>query len=93
MAFPCYQEGETFSVNKFKIEAKHTFSSLVECIGDRITTRKRGFAVDNNYNDIVYLPEDAQIHLANQEVVWTANNKKQDLATVERENLYFPNGL
>ena len=92
LAFPCYQEGETFSVNKFKIEAKHTFSSLIECIGDRITLQDGGYAIDKNYDDIVYLPEDAQIHLADQEVSWSINNEKQTLRLLKEKTYVFPMG-
>jgi len=92
MAFPCYQEGESFSLNRFKIESKHTFSSLKGCIGDRITLHKEGYASDNTFEDIIYLPESAQIRLAEQEASWSIKGKKQTLRILKEKTYVFPMG-
>ena len=92
MAFPCYQEGESFSLNQYFENDKHTFSMLRETLGNRISVQKGGYAIDKEFNDIIYLPEDAQIHLVDQEAVWKLGDEKQTLRILPDKTYVFPTG-
>lgn len=92
MAFPCYQEGESFSLSRIFKHSKQTFSSLKNCLGDRITLKKGGYAVDNNFKDIIYLPENAKIHMAEQEATWMNNGKEKKLRILTDITYVFPIG-
>ena len=92
MAFPCYQEGESFSLSRFIEHSEHTFSSLKSCLNDRITLQESGYAVDNNFKDIIYLPENAQIHMAEQKATWIRNGKEEKLRILTDTTYVFPPG-
>lgn len=92
MAFPCYQEGESFSLNQYYKDNKRTFSTLRECLGDRIEVQEGGYAIDKEIDDIIYLPEDAQIHMVDQDVNWEVDGKKQTLRILTGKTYVFPTG-
>ena len=74
---PCYQEGETFSLSKFQVSSTlQSMESVKKCLGDAITLTKDGYGLDNNYGDIIYLPEDADVDLPEQEARWKTNGLK-----------------
>lgn len=92
MAFPCYQEGETFSLSKFFHKSQHTFENAIASLGDRVELLESGYARDNNFKDIFYLPEDAQISLPDQEATWEKNGQAQTLRILPGRTYVYPNG-
>ena len=92
MAFPCYQEGETFSLSRYFKDYKHTFETLKECLADRIEVHEDGYAVDKSYDDIIYLPDDAQIIKAEQEAKWEINGEVKSLRILPGRMYVLPNG-
>jgi len=92
MAFPCYQEGETFSLSKYFHKSQHTFENAIKSLGDRVETFESGYAQDKNYKDVFYLPENAQITLAEQEANWEKNGETQTLRILPERTYVFPNG-
>ena len=92
MAFPCYQEGESFYLSKFYKHLNHNFDTTVECLGDRIEVRQEGYAVDKTFDDIIYLPDDAQISMTDQAASWQINGKTETLRVLPGRSYVMPIG-
>ncbi|MCM8530627.1 MAG: hypothetical protein NE330_05640 [Lentisphaeraceae bacterium] len=92
LAFPCYQEGETFSLSRFQVNTRHTMDSLKKCLGDSVEITKDGYGIDKNYADIVYLPEDAHVNLPEQEASWKINGMSKTLRILPEKSYVFPTG-
>ena len=92
LAFPCYQEGETFSLSRFFKDHDHTYKTMLKSLGDRAVLNEDGYAVDKDYKDIFYLPEDSHIHKSKQEATWTLNGQKKTLRILPGRTYVFPTG-
>lgn len=79
MAFPSYNNGTHFYPNSMLKAEGHTFQNVIDCLGDEIEVKPEGYAVDKNYDSIVYIPEDAEIFLESQEATWTKDGEKQSI--------------
>ena len=63
LAFTGYDLGEDFQLSHYYPEVDQTFDGVVARYIDRINVKPEGYAVDKNFNNIIYLPEDARIDL------------------------------
>ncbi|GHC10414.1 hypothetical protein [Cerasicoccus arenae] len=70
IAFPSYDLGEEFRLAKYIPELDHSFEQAMQLLGDRAVRQPEGFAIDKEYPDIHYVPEDTEISLAEQTVCW-----------------------
>ncbi|MCH2206948.1 MAG: hypothetical protein MK132_13910 [Lentisphaerales bacterium] len=93
MAFPCYQEGETFSLSKFQVSSTlQSMESVKKCLGDAIELQKDGYALDTTFDNIIYLPEDANVNLPEQEATWKLNGQNKSLRILPDKTYIFPSG-
>ncbi|WP_309400279.1 hypothetical protein [Cerasicoccus maritimus] len=68
IAFPSYDLGEEFRLAKFIPELDHSFEQAMQILGDKAIRQPEGYAIDKEYPDIHYVPEDTEISLAEQTV-------------------------
>ncbi|MDQ6969103.1 MAG: hypothetical protein Q9M16_01150 [Mariprofundus sp.] len=73
LAFPRYNLGEVYIPRDSDMQDNHTFSDLCHALGDCIEIKAAGYAVDQRYDEIIYLPEDAAINLHDMQVSWKMN--------------------
>ena len=59
------------------IGSKHTLQNVVSLIGDAVDVKPEGYAVDKDYDDIIYVPEDAMFSIPKQSVSWSKGGKPQ----------------
>jgi phosphoenolpyruvate carboxykinase (diphosphate) len=93
LAFPCYQEGEKFSLSRFQVDTEHTMDSLQKCLGDKASMQADGYAIDTTFDDIIYLPEDASISLPNQEASWKIHGQTRTLRILPDKTYVYPTGF
>lgn len=74
IAFPTYDLGEDFQLSTFYPVVDHTFEELIQRHGSRLDLQPEGYAIDKNFPDIRYVPEDARFSLHDQSIEWTAGN-------------------
>lgn len=74
LAFASYDLGEQFSLGQFWARSENTFEDTIKLMGDRITVLPDGFAVDKQYPEIFYVPENAEFNLIESRISW----KKKD---------------
>ncbi len=71
MAFPSYNLGVHFVPDSnLHAHKEHTFDNVVKVLGDALEVHPDGYGRDKNFSNIFYIPEDAEISLEKQAVIW-----------------------
>ena len=78
LAFTGYDLGEDFQLSHYYPEVDQTFDGVVARYIDRINVKPEGYAVDKNFSNIIYLPEDARIDLNSQRITWSKVGNTRD---------------
>ena len=92
LAFTGYDLGEDFSLSRFFPQVDQTFDGLVARIIDAIDLQPEGYAIDKNYPDILYIPEDAHIELNKQTINWTQEGQARQIKLLPRHTYVLPSG-
>ncbi|MEM9658694.1 MAG: hypothetical protein AAF961_10065, partial [Planctomycetota bacterium] len=92
LAFPSYDLGEDFVQSQFETEFKYRFADVVRDYAPMMSVDPSGYAVDNRYEDIVYLPETARIDLRTQSITWTHDEGPQTLRLQPDRSYVMPSG-
>ena len=54
--------------------------------------KPEGYAVDKNFNNIIYLPEDARIDLNSQRITWSKVGQSQEIKLLPNNTYVLPSG-
>jgi hypothetical protein len=93
IAFSRFNLGDTYLP---KIEDKmkdYTFSRLCEQLEAGIDVMDEGYAVDVNYSNILYIPENAQFDLHQQSVCWKKDGESQRIKLLAKHTYIYPSGF
>ncbi len=93
LAFPRYNLGEVYIPRASDMLDNHSFGDLCHRLGDSIELRQEGYAVDKQYPEIIYLPEDAAISLHDMEVYWNAGTERSHLKLLAAHTFIYPSGF
>lgn len=93
VAFPRFNLGESYLPKIENEMANHTFSWLCEQYKDRIEVKDEGYAIDNNWTNILYIPEDAQMDMQQQSIRWKKNGEKKQIKLVAKYTYVYPSGF
>ena len=93
LTFPSFDLGEDFQLSQIEREkTTHTFSDVVENLGDRLEVKSEGYAIDTTYSNIVYVPEDALFRLRTLSVSWENKDGPQELKLKPEHTYLLPSG-
>lgn len=92
IAFPCYNLGDTFQPDDRIRMDGHNFNELLSLNSERMSVMPEGYAVDKNYPDIIYIPEDSRINLLEQKVSWSQGNNAQVIKLLANNTYIYPCG-
>ncbi|MCB9799361.1 MAG: hypothetical protein H6757_01205 [Candidatus Omnitrophica bacterium] len=92
IAFPSYDLGEGFQIEDHIPQNNMLFDELISMYGSMMDVRPEGYAVDKNYDNIIYLPENAKINLHEQKVSWTRHGKEQTIKLLPEYAYVYPSG-
>ncbi len=82
LAFPSYDLGEDFRLNsKLFPEANHKLASVIDRLDQCIDIQQKGYAIDRQYPDVIYVPENAVFKLENLSISW----KKSSSSSVQHQ--------
>ncbi len=70
IVFPSYDQGENFQLNPNLPEVNHTFAEALVLLGDRAELQPGGWARDQVFSNIFYVPADARFDLRTQIISW-----------------------
>jgi hypothetical protein len=93
IVFPSYDLGDDFQLNKNFPGVNHTFPEALALLGDRAIAQPGGWARDQLFADVSYVPADAYFDLRAQRVSWTdANGAAQSLKLLPGQTYVLPSG-
>lgn len=93
VAFPRFNLGESYLPKIETGMADHTFKRLCRQLEGSIDVMEEGYAIDRNYRNIFYIPENAQIDMQQQRISWMLGDKPQEIKLLAKETYIYPSGF
>jgi phosphoenolpyruvate carboxykinase (diphosphate) len=90
--FPRYDLGEDFIMHSLIPEKGQTFAEVSRLFSDMMDVKPEGYAIDRNYPDIIYVPENVHIELDTQVVSWSKNGRTQQIKLLPQHTYVLPFG-
>lgn len=92
IAFPSYNLGDEFRRDsQIRDNALH-FSDMVKMYDSFMELHPDGYAVDKNYPEVIYVPEDAAFSLAEQKVSWKGEGQVKSVRLNPDHTYLLPSG-
>src|SRR5476651_1275329 len=79
LVYPSYDLGEEFSGDLHAPRLDYKFEEMIALFGERLDVKPEGYAVDKQFPDILYVPEDVHFDLLRQTVTWPLDNGMQKI--------------
>lgn len=92
IAYPTYNLGDEFSDRHQFAGNDLQFDQMVKMYADFMEVHPEGYAIDKNYHDIIYVPENASFNLMQQSVTWTRDNKTFNIRLQPSNTYILPAG-
>lgn len=92
VAFPRFNLGNYYRPKVEEDMSSHTFERLCKQLEGGITIRD-GYAVDKQYPDIIYIPEDAHIDMEQQKISWRRDGEEKTLKLLAKHTYIYPSGF
>jgi hypothetical protein len=101
IAFASFNLGEEFRVNSIEsrsiefgsIESSdRTFADVIHDYADELDVHSEGYAVDRNFSDLVYIPENAMASVQEQVIEWENEKGRQSIPLLPRRVYMTPSG-
>jgi len=92
LVFPAYDLGEEFSGNLHVQQRGHSFAEVAERCTSLMEVMPEGYAVDREFPDIIYVPEDVRFDLDAQRVSWTRDGAEHSLPLMAGRTYVRPSG-
>jgi len=92
IAYAQFSLGDKFYMDSRYSKDNHTFAEMASKYGDIMDVRPEGYAIDKQYPDIIYVPENVHIDLNAQRVSWTRNGVEQEITLSPNHTYVNPDG-
>lgn len=92
IAHRCYNLGEKFYFDERLPNNGMTFAELLYKFSDLVELQPEGYAVDKNYPDVIYVPEDAHFDLNKQSITYSVSGNKVSIKLLPKKYYIFPSG-
>jgi hypothetical protein len=92
LAIPRWNLTGKFVPDSTLYQYDHTMDDVVRSIGNKITLYPEGYAIDKNYPEIFYIPEDTRFDLSTQTVSWNLNGEEQSIKLLASRTFIYPCG-
>ena len=92
LVYPAYDLGEEFSGDLHVQSRGHTFAEVAELYAGLIDVDPAGYAVDREYPDIIYVPENVRFDLDAQRLSWVRDGVEQSLPFLAGRTYVRPSG-
>lgn len=93
IAFPRFNLGNYYLPKVEDDMSGHTFTRLCKQLAGGVTVKEEGYAVDDAYPDIIYIPEDAHIDMQQQSISWNKDGKEQQIKLLVKHTYVYPSGF
>jgi len=92
VAFPSYNLGDGFKDDNQIPSNKITFDEMINMFSSFMELKNEGYAIDKNYDDIIYVPEDSAFNMIEQKVSWIKNSKEMSVRLSPLKTYILPSG-
>lgn len=93
LAYAGWNFGDDFSMD-YRRTNNRRFEDIVRDYGDRMDVQPSGYAIDKNFPNLVYVPEDSRASVRTQQIAWNLSNGEEQRITMEPGKHYLmPSGL
>ena len=92
LAIPRWNLTGKFVPDSTLYQFDHTMEDVVRSIGDKITSYPEGYAIDKNYPEVFYIPEDTRFDLETQTVSWKLDGENQSIKLLANRTFIYPCG-
>ncbi|MCK4833274.1 MAG: hypothetical protein KAT12_00815, partial [Gammaproteobacteria bacterium] len=93
IAFPRFNLGNYYLPKVEEEMTGHTFTRLCKQLDGGIAVKAEGYALDNTYPDVVYIPEDAHIDMQKQSISWKKDGDSQQIKLLVKHTYIYPSGF
>ena len=93
IAYPAYILGQDFYADRTVSLKKAGFEKGVRILGDVVEVEPEGYAIDQRYSDIFYVPENAAFHVGEGTVEWRHEGQCQRLKLRAGATYFLPSGF
>lgn len=93
LAFPRFNLGEVYLPQAIHIATGETFEKLCIQLADVIEVQPEGYALDRNYPEIMYIPQDTQIRMREMQLSWQQNDKTRSITLQANKTYVYPSGF
>lgn len=91
IAFASYSLGDRYKVNSLRYN-RRTFDDVVEDYSDRMRVKLSGYAIDRNFENLIYIPEDAEADVREQCVRWERDGEDYQIPLLPDHVYMAPSG-
>ncbi len=92
LAFSTVSLGDRYAPHGRQLGSEHRFGEAVELLGERVTAHESGYATDNVYPEVHYVPEDADFDVKKQAVTWARGDAEAQIKLLPGHVYILPNG-
>ena len=92
LIFPSYDLAEQIAAPDLPLEMPRNFAQAMELLAESAEVRPEGYAVDRNYPDIIYVPENASFQLLAQKVTWEKDGAVREIPLRHDHRYVLPCG-
>ena len=92
IAFASYNLGDDFLDDNQIQREGHNFKEMVGLFSDIMEVHPEDYAVDKNYPNIIYVPEDAKFNLNEQNISWNKGEKNISIKLLPHHTYFLPAG-
>ncbi len=92
LAFERRSHGDEFGVDSRTRESGYNFQDMLEKYGEVMELQPEGHAIDRNFPDLVYVPQDLRMDLSAQRISWRRDDQVQKIRMQPGKIYMQPNG-
>jgi len=92
IAFSSYNLGDEFHDDNQIQSDNHNFDEMIKMYDSFMDVQPDGYAIDKNYNDVIYVPEDSRFQLIEQKITWKNNGEEKTLRLNPKCTYILPAG-
>jgi len=92
IAFPSFSLGDEYHPNP-KYSTGQSFAGFLREYADRIIAQPEGYAIDKQYPDLLYIPEDATLDVRTFKVNWTHDGQPKSMPISAGKTYMLPSGM
>jgi hypothetical protein len=92
LVFASYDLGEEFSGFLHVRRLDHSYREVISLYGEIMDVKPEGYAIDRNYPNIYYVPENVHFDLQKQRVSWEVNGEERSIKMLADVTYVRPSG-